>query len=101
MHGCHKTRAIPALSNHAMIYSSIKRCLLSVVTALATQMVVGCAAGPDYVRPQVAAPSAYKEAGAWKVAQPQAIDSQHPWWALYGDSTLETLIMEANQANQT
>jgi len=60
----------------------------------------GCAAGPDYVRPPVDAPAAYKESGPWKAAQPQRIDSEHPWVALYGDSRLDALIAEANQANQ-
>lgn len=60
-----------------------------------------CAVGPDYVRPKVDAPAAFKETGPWTTAAPQQIDSQHPWWALYGDSTLDGLIAEANQANQS
>lgn len=75
------------------------RRLIRAVTAVTAALLVGCAAGPDYVRPQVAAPSAYKETGPWKIAQPQAI-SGHPWWSLYGDSTLDALIVQANQANQ-
>jgi len=69
----------------------------------AAAVLAGCAAGPDYVRPTLdtPAPAAYKEAGPWKTAEPQQVDSQHPWWTLYGDSTLNGLIAQANQANQT
>ncbi|KAF3996736.1 efflux transporter outer membrane subunit [Glaciimonas immobilis] len=60
----------------------------------------GCAAGPDYVRPPLDTPSAYKENIAWKTATPQQIDPHHSWWEIYGDSTLNTLMTEANRANQ-
>jgi NodT family efflux transporter outer membrane factor (OMF) lipoprotein len=64
-------------------------------------LLAGCAAvGPDYVRPTLGIPAAYKESGPWKTAEPQAIDSQHPWWEAYRDDTLSALIAEANQANQ-
>lgn len=68
--------------------------------ALAAALLAGCAVGPDYVRPPVEAPQAYKEDGPWRPAQPQRIDSQHPWWSLYADSTLADLIAQASQANQ-
>lgn len=61
----------------------------------------GCAAGPDYQRPDMALPSAYKEAGPWKAAEPRAIDSNLRWWEAYGDATLSALIDQANAANQT
>ncbi|MCJ0761924.1 efflux transporter outer membrane subunit [Variovorax terrae] len=64
-------------------------------------LLAGCAAvGPDYVRPAMELPAAYKESGPWKTAQPQPIDSQRRWWEAYGDSTLNALIEQANQANQ-
>lgn len=70
------------------------------VAALAA-LLAGCAAvGPDYVRPTLDMPSAYKENGAWKTATPQPIDSQQPWWNTYRDSTLSALVEQANQANQ-
>ena len=73
---------------------------LACLTAAAA-VLAGCAAGPDYVRAPVAAPPAYKESGPWKTAEPGQIDSEHPWWSLYGDATLDALIDEANQANQS
>jgi NodT family efflux transporter outer membrane factor (OMF) lipoprotein len=70
------------------------------VAALAA-LLAACAAGPDYRRPAVDAPVAFRETGPWRTAQPQAIDSDHPWWTLYGDATLAALIAQANAANQT
>ncbi|MFS2168139.1 TolC family protein, partial [Variovorax sp. Varisp62] len=69
--------------------------------ALAALLLAGCAVGPDYVRPQLDVPAAFKETGGpWKTAAPQTIDADHPWWDAYGDSTLSALIVQANAANQ-
>ena len=68
--------------------------------ALAAVLLAGCAIGPDYVRPQMDVPAAYKETGPWKTATPQVIDASRPWWEAYGDSTLSALVVQANAANQ-
>lgn len=70
----------------------------SLAAALA---LAGCAVGPDYQRPAVDVPDAYKETGPWKPAEPRAVDGDHPWWDAYGDATLSKLIVQANAANQT
>ena len=89
----------PHLRTPVQMSNPLRRSLLS-ATALAVALLAGCAAGPDYVRPKLDAPTAFKESGPWKSAQPQQIDSQHPWWTLYGDATLDALMLQANQANQ-
>jgi len=76
------------------------RLTASAVAAALVTLLAGCAAGPDYVRPQIDTPSAYKESGLWKTATPQQIDARHDWWEIYGDETLNALIVEANKANQ-
>ncbi len=86
-----RTRTLTPAPKHGAVLSA---------AALAVALLSGCAAGPDYVRPQLDAPAAFKESGPWKSAQPQQVDSQHPWWTLYGDATLDTLMVQANQANQ-
>ena len=63
-------------------------------------MLAGCAIGPDYVRPQMDLPAAYKEQGPWKSAEPGQIDSTQRWWEVYGDPVLNGLIAQANDANQ-
>lgn len=60
----------------------------------------GCAVGPDYVRPQIDVPAAYKEQGPWKTAEPGKIDDKQQWWEAYGDPVLNDLIEQANAANQ-
>lgn len=69
-------------------------------SAALVSLLAGCAVGPDYVRPQIDTPSAYKENGPWKTATPQQIDASHNWWEIYGDGTLNALILEADRANQ-
>ena len=61
----------------------------------------GCAVGPDYVRPAMDLPQAYKEEGPWKVATPRQVDDSQRWWEAYGDPILNDLIAQANSANQT
>lgn len=60
-----------------------------------------CTVGPDYRRPQAETPPAYKESGAWKVAEPQPAASQRAWWTAFGDPQLDGLIQQANAANQS
>ena len=71
----------------------------TVMAAAIAFALAGCAVGPDYVRPAMDVPAAYKESGPWKQAQPQQIDSSN-WWEVYGDATLNGLVQQANQANQ-
>ena len=67
---------------------------------LAAALLTACAAGPDYVRPTLELPAAYKEAGPWKTAEPRPADSRQPWWEAYRDPTLSALIQDAERANQ-
>jgi NodT family efflux transporter outer membrane factor (OMF) lipoprotein len=71
------------------------------MTALAlAALLAGCAVGPDYVRPAMELPQAYKENGPWKVAAPGQIDGNQRWWEAYRDPILNELIVQANAANQ-
>jgi len=73
---------------------------LSAITLAAAALLGGCAVGPDYARPQMDLPTAYKEQGPWKIAEPGQIDSNHRWWEAYKDPVLNDLIDQANKANQ-
>jgi len=74
--------------------------LLSAAAIATALLLGGCAVGPDYVRPQLDLPTAYKEQGPWKKAEPGQIDSNQRWWEAYRDPVLNGLIEQANQANQ-
>jgi multidrug efflux system outer membrane protein len=58
--------------------------------------------GPDYKRPDVAAPASYREVGnALPHSLPPSGESVRPdWWSLFGDTTLNRLENQALAANQ-
>ncbi|MDP9044105.1 MAG: efflux transporter outer membrane subunit, partial [Pseudomonadota bacterium] len=78
--------------------ASWRRWTLPVAAAVA--LAAGCSVGPDYVRPAVEVPGAYKDTGTWKTAEPGSVDSGQPWWEAYADPTLNQLMQDAERANQ-
>ena len=59
------------------------------VTAL---LLSGCSLAPDYHRPVVSTPAAYKEAPeGWSVAAPAADAPRAAWWEAFGDPVLSGL----------
>ncbi|HEU4645021.1 MAG TPA: efflux transporter outer membrane subunit [Burkholderiales bacterium] len=55
-------------------------------------LLTGCAAQPDYQRPELELPQ------AWKESAPRPADAA-PWWRVYGDPGLERLVEQALAAN--
>jgi len=72
----------------------------SLLAFAAAALLSACAAGPDYVRPALPVPDAYKEAGDWKPADPRPAASGLAWWRAYGDPVLDGLEADAGRANQ-
>src|SRR3979409_2650846 len=61
----------------------------------------GCmVVGPDYVRPTVITPDAYKENDGWKVAQPKDDLIRGAWWEMFGDPQLNALVAQVSVSNQ-
>jgi NodT family efflux transporter outer membrane factor (OMF) lipoprotein len=60
-----------------------------------------CAIGPDYSRPSVQTPEAYKEAGDWIVAKPQDTAPKGKWWEVFNDPALDRLEERVSVSNQT
>ncbi|HEY0270352.1 MAG TPA: efflux transporter outer membrane subunit [Sphingomonas sp.] len=59
-----------------------------------------CSLAPDYHRPAIAAPAAYKELPpGWSVAQPAAGLTPASWWQAFGDTTLNGLEERIEGAN--
>ena len=73
----------------------MKGFFLAVLAALC-----GCAAGPDYQRPAIEAPAAYKEMEGWRPAAPQDDTPRGSWWAIYGDRSLDGLLERLEVSNQ-
>jgi NodT family efflux transporter outer membrane factor (OMF) lipoprotein len=72
----------------------------SLLALAASALLSACAVGPDYVRPTLPVPDAYKEAGDWKLAEPRPAASGLAWWQAYGDPVLDGLEADADKANQ-
>jgi NodT family efflux transporter outer membrane factor (OMF) lipoprotein len=65
-------------------------------------LLAACAVGPDYRRPAVEAPAAFKEAlPGWKPAEPQDAQARAKWWEVFGDAELDALVERVAEANQT
>jgi len=66
--------------------------------------VTACTVGPDYERPVVAVPAAYKEAAQtltdWQVARPADASERGLWWSVYHDPVLDGLEQEIDISNQ-
>ena len=60
-----------------------------------------CSVGPNYVRPPVETPSAYKEAQGWKQAEPRDEQSRGNWWEAFNDAQLDALVTQVAITNQT
>jgi outer membrane protein, multidrug efflux system len=60
--------------------------------------------GPDYHRPSVTVPGAYRDLpadlGNWKTAVPADALARGAWWKIYGDGALDDLETRALAANQ-
>ncbi len=68
--------------------------------AIALLMLTGCAVGPKYHPPVVQAPSAYKEVGDWRPAQPNDQNLGGSWWTIFEDPQLDALEQQVNVGNQ-
>jgi NodT family efflux transporter outer membrane factor (OMF) lipoprotein len=60
----------------------------------------GCLVGPNYHRPPVATPPAFKEAQGWTPAQPADGLDRGDWWSIFQDSTLDGLERKVAVSNQ-
>lgn len=79
----------------------LKRTFLFPGVALALYAgLAGCTLGPDYQRPEVQVPTAYRESAPWKEAVPADVLDKGTWWGIYGDPVLDDLQARALVANQ-
>ena len=72
--------------------------LLASISSLVL-VVAGCIVGPDYKRPSVTVPPAYKEGGG-TATQPGTQNFQQKWWEIFGDAQLNTLEEQIKISNQ-
>jgi multidrug efflux system outer membrane protein len=75
---------------------------LARVTAaiLASALIAGCAVGPNYHRPAVQTPAAYRDLTEGSPVQPQAASiADLPWWQVFQDPELQQLVRVALKQN--
>ncbi|MCX7099673.1 MAG: efflux transporter outer membrane subunit [Methylococcales bacterium] len=75
---------------HSLLACSVLATLLS-----------GCAVGPDYVRPQAATATQFKELKGWKQAHPRDNLLSGNWWEIFKDAQLNKLEAQVATANQS
>jgi len=61
----------------------------------------GCMVGPNYHRPAMPTPPAFKEAEGWTPSQPSDAADRKDWWTVFGDPTLNDLEAKVEVSNQT
>ena len=83
-----------------MVLNSGKATWLEILIVLALLQLSGCTVGPKYRTPVVEVPSAYKEAGNWKPAQPNDAKLGGRWWTMFQDPQLDALELQINISNQ-
>src|ERR1700732_3554914 len=67
---------------------------------MAVLQICGGTVGPTYRRPTAEVPSAYKELGNWKEAQPNEQNLGGNWWEMFQDPQLNALELQVNVSNQ-
>jgi len=73
---------------------------LGALLAIAALQLTGCTVGPKYHPQAMQAPSAYKEVGDWKPAQPNDQNLGGAWWTIFQDPQLDVLEQQINVGNQ-
>ena len=79
---------------------------LAAAIAMACASLAACTVGPNYVKPPVAIPDAYKERPAsnpsdWKTARPSDDAHRGAWWTVFHDPVLDDLEAQVDTANQS
>ncbi|MHB1678027.1 MAG: efflux transporter outer membrane subunit [Sulfuriferula sp.] len=83
-----------------LVRAGVKQTGLRILGLSLLAGLAGCEVGPDYHRPSVETPNAYKEQDKWKPAQPQDQTLRGNWWEIYGDPTLNGLLSQVAVSNQ-
>jgi len=61
----------------------------------------GCVVGPNYVRPAVETPPAWKLEAPWREGTPDDAAPKGAWWQRFGDARLDALQEQALERNAT
>jgi len=73
----------------------------ALIPAVLALTLTACTVGPDYQRPDVTLPAAFKHLDGWVQVQPVEAIADERWWTRYQDPELVALIEQIDTANQT
>ena len=105
--------SVGLLSREPTAANRRRRTLASLL--LAAPLLAGCVVGPDYTRPSVETPFAYKQGGVredspayvaarkngWREARPNDAVERGDWWRVFRDPNLDRLIRLVDVDNQS
>jgi outer membrane protein TolC len=105
--------SVGLLSRESAAANRRRRTLASLL--LAAPLLAGCVVGPDYTRPSVETPFAYKQGGVredspayvaarkngWREARPNDAVERGDWWRVFRDPNLDRLIRLVDVDNQS
>ena len=78
----------------------MKKMRLLIFVILASSLIGGCTVGPNYHKPVVQPPTAYRDLSQGPQAQEQAASfADLPWWQVFRDAQLQDLIHTALKQN--
>jgi outer membrane protein, multidrug efflux system len=78
----------------------MKKLAAFITAIMSSALVSGCAAGPNYHRPDVQTPAAYRDLSENPQVQAQAASyADLPWWQVFQDPQLQELIRTALKQN--
>jgi NodT family efflux transporter outer membrane factor (OMF) lipoprotein len=64
-------------------------------------LLTGCVVGPNYKRPPVQTPTAYKTPDPWREAAPKDSIPKGAWWEVFNDAELSAYEQQLLNANQS
>jgi multidrug efflux system outer membrane protein len=83
-----------------MAEPGMKKPISRIVALLAMTMIAGCRVGPNYQKPAVQTPAAFRDLSENPRAQAQAASlADLPWWQVFQDPQLQELIRTAIKQN--
>lgn len=92
---CPHPRPLPPAGEGIKTNNAIHSVLLVMLVFIAS-----CTVGPNYVRPTVEVPAAYKENAGWQVAQPQDATLRGNWWEIFNEPQLNAFEEQVDVSNQ-
>jgi len=74
---------------------------IAAAVAAASLLLAGCVAGPDYKRPGLEMPVAWKVEAPFRESTPNDLAAKGPWWLRFGDPQLDALEQQALAGSPT